>query len=91
MCKIRGFTLNHRSAPLLNFDSMKKLVITPEKRGDVITTHKPHKIVCKGGHIYSVEQTKEYRVVYNKHHLLDDLPTLPFGWKSLPGDSGSGT
>ena len=91
VCKIRGFTLNNRSSTLLNFDSIKELVTTQEKRGDVITTHEPHKIVHKGGHIYSVEQTKEYRVVYNKRRLLDDLTTLPFGWKALPGDGGSGT
>ena len=90
MCKIRGFTLNHRSAALLNFDSMKELVTTPEKRGDAITTHNPHKIVRKGGHIYSVEQTKEYRVIYNKRCLLEDLTTLPFGWKALSGGNGGG-
>ena len=66
---------------------MKELVTTPEKRDQVITTKEPHKIVCKGGHIYSVEQAKEYRVVYNKQRLLD-LSTLPFGWKPLPGGGG---
>ena len=94
VCKIRGFTLNHRSAALLNFDSMKELVTTPEKRDGVITTQEPHKIVRKWGHIYSVEQAKEYRVIYNKRRLLDDLSTLPFGWKPLPGgaigDEGGG-
>ena len=90
VCKIRGFTLNHRSAALLKFYSMKELVTTPEKRDEVITIQEPHKIVHKGGHIYSVEQTKEYRVIYNKQRLLDDLTTLPFGWKPLPGGGGGG-
>ena len=84
VCKIRGFTLNHRSALLLNFDSMKELVTTPEKQDKVITTQEPHKIVRKRGHIYSVEQTKDYRVIYNKRRLLDDLTTLPFGWDRGP-------
>ena len=31
VCKIRGFALNHRSSVLLNFNSMKELIFTPEK------------------------------------------------------------
>ena len=58
---------------------MKELVTSPKKPGDAVTTHEPYKIVRKGGHIYSMEQTKEYRVIYNKRCLLDDLMTLPFG------------
>ena len=88
--KIRGFTLNHRSSPLLNLDSMKELVTTPEKRDEVITIQEPHKIVRKGGHIYSMEQAKDYRVVYSKRRLFEDLTTLPFGWKPLPGCGGGG-
>ena len=83
VCKIRGFTLNHRSAILLNFDSMKELITTPKKRDEVITIQEPDKIVRKGGHIYSMEQTKDYRVVYNKRRLLDDLTTLHFRWKAV--------
>ena len=90
MCKIRGYTLNHQIASLLNFDSMKELVTTTKKRDKVITIQEPHKIVRKGGHIYSMEQTKDYRVVYNKRWLLDDLTTLPFGWKHCPGCRGGG-
>ena len=67
---------------------MKELVTTPEKRDEVITIQESHKIVRKGGHIYSMEQAKDYRVVYNKRRLLDDLST--FWWTPLPGDGGEG-
>lgn len=79
VCKIRGFTLNYRSSLLLNFHSMKELITANPH--EVIKTENPHKIVRKEGHIYSVPQTKEYRMVYNKRRLLDDLSTLPYGWK----------
>ena len=81
VCKIRGFTLNHRSSVQLNFDSMKDLVVTPSKRDGVITVQEPHKIVRRDGHLFSEPQTKDYRMVYNKRRLLKDLTTLPFGWR----------
>ena len=81
VCKIRGFTLNHRCALVLNFDSMRELVITPANRDGVIEVEEPYKIIRKGGHIFTEPQTKTYRMVYNKRRLLDDLSTLPFGWK----------
>ena len=79
VCKIRGFTLNHRNSLQLNFDTMKELIMT--KSLDSIAIENPHKIVRKDGHIYSEPQTKRYRVVYNKRRLMDDLTTLPYGWK----------
>ena len=79
VCKIRGFTLNHRNSLQLNFETMKQLVTTKSK--DTVAIEDPHKIVRKNGHIYSEPQTKKYRMVYNKRRLMDDLTTLPFGWK----------
>ena len=80
VCKIRGFTLNCRNALSLNFTSMQELITTPEKRNQKIQIEDPHKIVRKEGHLYSIKQTKDYRVVYDKRSLMEDLSTLPFGW-----------
>ena len=78
MCKIRGFTLNHRNALQLNFESMKELVTTnPE---ECITISNPHQIVRKEGKIISQPQDKVYKLVYTKRRLLPDLTTLPFGY-----------
>ena len=78
VCKIRGFTLNHRSS-LLKFNSMKELVTSPERNDSVIYVEDPYKIVRKNGGIFTQAQTKTYRMVYNKRRLLPDLTTRPFG------------
>ena len=83
VCKIRGFTLNSRNARVLNFKSMRELVVTPEKRRqESLVLTDPYKIVRKD-HLYTEEQKKAYKVVYDKRRLLENLTTLPYGWKDL--------
>ena len=82
VCKIRGFTLNSRNARVLNFRSMRDLVVTtPERRRQAsLVLTDPHKIVRRD-HLYTEEQKKAYKVVYDKRRLMADLTTLPYGWK----------
>ena len=40
----------------------------------------PNKIVRKDGKLYTMPQTKKYKMVYDKRILTEDLRTLPFGW-----------
>lgn len=87
VCKIRGFTLNHRNSLTLNLESMKQLVTTPGeaqkpmKEKTSYEIKEPHKIVRKDGKIYTLPQTKQYKLVYDKRILTDHLKTYPFGWK----------
>ena len=87
VCKIKGFTLNHRNSVTLNFETLKDLVTTP---GEAQKKHKekkayeimePHKITRKDGKIVSVTQSKLYKLVYDKRILTHTLKTYPFGWK----------
>ena len=79
VCKIRGFSLNHRNSLQLNFDSMKDLITTPgevqktAKDKQVIMIHEPCKIVRVNGCIYSKPQPKEYRLVYEKRIVTPSL------------------
>ena len=41
-CKVRGFTLNYRNAEVINFETMKNVVVTPEESTLKITN--PSKI-----------------------------------------------
>ena len=80
VCKVKGFTLNHRSSLILNMDSMKNLVTTGRDRS--YTLINPHKIVRKDGHLFSREEEKVYRFVYDKRVIVNNYETLPYGWKA---------
>lgn len=79
VCKVKGMTLNHRNSLILNLDSILRLVTTDEE--EKYTVVNPHKIVRKDGQIFSKEEVKEYKIVYNKRRIVDGYKTLPFGWK----------
>jgi hypothetical protein len=78
VCKIRGFTLNHRNSLALNIDTMKQLVTTDEMSPPVLTN--PFKIVRKDGHLFTKSESKAYQIVYNKRILFNDFSTYPFGY-----------
>jgi hypothetical protein len=78
VCKIRGFTLNHRNSLSLNFHTMKELVITSERTGPVIQN--PHKICRKNNNLFTKSESKKYQIVYDKRVLCDDFNTFPFGF-----------
>ncbi len=88
VCKIRGFTLNHRNSLILNFESMKTLITTPEETKKstedktVYNIDDPYKIVRHNGDLKTVSQHKQYRLVYDKRILVKDtLKTYPYGWQ----------
>jgi hypothetical protein len=79
VCKIRGFTLNHRNSLALNIQTMKHLVTTNESSQPVITN--PFKIVRKDGQLFTKSESKAYQIVYNKRVLGNHFMTYPFGYK----------
>lgn len=79
VCKIRGFTLNHRNSLALNIETMKRLVTTDDSDRPVITN--PCKIIRKEGELFTKSESKAYQVVYNKRVLCNDFTTFPFGYK----------
>lgn len=80
-CKVRGFTLNFRNAQLLNFDSIQKLVCEMDT-SSTISIRNPTKITTDGKRrrVVNKEETKLYRVVYDKRVIQPDLTTLPYGY-----------
>lgn len=79
VCKIRGFTLNHRNSLVLNMETLKKLVTTSENTQPSINN--PFKIIRKDGDLYTTSESKGYQIVYDKRILCEDFVTFPFGWK----------
>ena len=104
-CKIRGFTLNHTNAQLLNFDSVQDMVhrVNPSKSltfknvkrkrdtdetddvpAKIIRVTNPSKI-CRdkfSNIVYNRQEHKKYRVVYDKRVILENLDTVPYGYKN---------
>ena len=87
VCKIKGFTLNHRNSDTMNFETLKALVTTPGEaqraanEKQTYEIYEPRKITRQNGKIISLPQNKLYRLVYDKRMLTPSLKTYPFGWK----------
>ena len=60
-CKVRGFTLNFTNSQLINFESVKTLLIDPSEKSTITVTN-PHKICCDKGKrkLYNREEEKNY-------------------------------
>ena len=78
VCKIRGFTLNHRNSLLLNYQVLEDLITTGEETGPLIQN--PHKICRQNGRLFSRSESKQYKIVYDKRVLCDNFDTRPFGF-----------
>ena len=88
-CKVRGFTLNVRGQSVLNFNSMRDLVmdvvLDPEEEETTLTLDNPHKIVrCpKDKKIKTIPQSKRYKLVFDKRVIdYNTLKSFPYGYGS---------
>ena len=83
-CKVRGYTLNVRGQNILNFNSMKELVLNeilePEDENErILTLNNPHKITrCAATKtIHSIAQDKKYKLVFDKRVINRHLSFIP--------------
>ena len=89
VCKVRGFSLNHKASQVINFDTMKAMLVDPEtvlqgvdKSLPNLYTYKESKIsrnkyeIC----IYNRPEVKCFRAIYTKRVIQEDLSTLPYGY-----------
>jgi len=79
-CKVRGITLNYRNSLTVNFNLMTEMVRSGTQNAVSVTN--PCKIVrdVKTRNIISREESKDYRIVYNKRVITEDLNTIPYGY-----------
>ena len=83
-CKVRGFTLNERGQKILNFKSMKDLVLNeilqPEDDQCTLTLQNAHKIKT----IQTVSQDKKYKIVFDKRVInRDTFQSFPYGYQCI--------
>ena len=83
-CKVRGFTLNHTNAKLINFDSFKDIIMSHvDQNPKYIKVNNPQKI-CRdkyGQRIFNRSEDKSYGMTYTKR-VIDPrtLYTYPYGY-----------
>jgi G:T-mismatch repair DNA endonuclease (very short patch repair protein) len=81
VCKVRGFTLNYKNSQLINFESVRDMILSQDYTNSITTTN-PHKI-CRNKQsrtIFNREEKKNYGVVYTKRVIQEDFDTLPYGY-----------
>ena len=89
---MRGFTLNARGQKILNFNSMKNLILDEilneeeeeQQQPRTLTLHNPHKITrCAATKtIKTVSQNKMYKLVFDKRVIDNDTSrSFPYGYK----------
>ena len=82
--KARGITLDCTARQKVNFESMYKLVSLRAKCGvsGTVSMDIPFRITrnTRTKEIQTKRMKKDYRVVYNKHVIIDDYKTLPYGY-----------
>ncbi|KAG8173060.1 hypothetical protein JTE90_016152 [Oedothorax gibbosus] len=81
VCKIRGFTLNYRNSLNLNFNTVRSLVRDLDMTSTIPIVN-PNKIVRdkKKRKVTNNEETKLYKLVYDKRVICDDFTTIPYGY-----------
>jgi hypothetical protein len=77
-CKVKGITLNYENSRVVNFTSLRNMIL---EDNSPLYVHNPRKIKRKhGGVVVSEPDRKEYKVVFKKRRLLNDFDSFPYGY-----------
>jgi hypothetical protein len=78
-CKVKGITLNYQNSKVVNFDTLKRMIL---QNAPPVRVHNPRKIKMKqGGVVVSEPESKENKFVFKKRRLMDNLDFLPYGYE----------
>jgi hypothetical protein len=77
-CRVKGITLNYENSKVVNFTSLRNMIL---KDAPPVHVHNTKKIKRKhGGLVVSEPETKEYKDVFKKCRLMDNFDSLPYGY-----------
>ena len=80
--KVKGFSLSSSASQQINYQNVLNLV--KNQTSDTLNVNQlKFKRNKKDWSITTEDQIKKYKQVYDKRILLDDLTTLPYGFKNL--------
>ena len=66
-CKVRGFTLHFTNSKLINFESVKAMVLDPSEENITVTNPQKRCRDKRKRKLYNREEEKNYQMVYTKH------------------------
>lgn len=79
ICKVRGFTLNHLNSLLINFKSMRDILLN-SKFDPIISKNFKIKRSIKKLKIETTLEEKKYSFNFDKRVIQSDFSTLPYGY-----------
>ena len=77
-CKVKGITLNYNNSQVVNFTSLRSIILEDDTPLHVHNSKKIKRKYC--GVVVSEPETKEYKVVFKKRRLMDNFDSLPYGY-----------
>jgi hypothetical protein len=78
-CKVKGITLNYENSKVINFTSLRHMILEDDTP---LHVHNPKKIKRKhGGVVVSEPESKEYKVVFKKRRLTNNFDSFPYGYQ----------
>ena len=80
VCKVKGFTLNNIASEVINFESMKNLILSNREEKLSVTQLKFTRAL-KGWSISTHVMNKLYSFCSDKRIILDNNDTIPYGYK----------
>ena len=83
VCKVRGITLNYTTSQIVNFETIREIVLNWTQR-DVVHTAKNIKIKRDrdGPFVVSQPEDKRHNITFFKCRRIDGNDLLPFGYVS---------
>jgi hypothetical protein len=81
-CKVKGISLNFRGSQVINFHSIKDLIVNDSGEEDSYEVTEPFKIVRnkESSEIISKSSTKKYSFKFDKRVVDHELKTYPYGY-----------
>jgi hypothetical protein len=81
-CKVKGITLNFRGSKVINFHSVKEMILNDTEEENCYEVTEPNKIIRdrEKAEILSRPYTKKYRFNYDKRVVDASFKTFPFGF-----------
>lgn len=82
VCKVKGFSLNHKNSKKINFNTMKELILGDADDEDNKITLSNKSMITRNKKTKCIEnrsQDKDFKLTFNKREILTNYDTLPFG------------
>lgn len=78
VCKVKGITLNYENTQVVNFSSMRDMILNKDGDDQLIVSHKQFRRTNDHS-VITINQNKVYKLVSHKRRFFDDGSSAPYG------------